>query len=143
MIKITAERFAKAVGREPVDDDLERCNCDKAGQISHMMCGWDIGREMPNFIPSNYINVPNKWHSSTEDGTMRSMQTAKKNGTPVLALLRDDLALIRPDLERLHGLWVVVRAQPNDDWCLAGPFGYGGLPDEWFVGWSPLPDKPK
>lgn len=68
-----------------------------------------------------------------------SMQTAPKNGTPVLALLRNDLATIRSDLERLHGLWVVVSNRGGiDEWGLAGPFGYGGLPDEWFVGWKPI-----
>lgn len=28
---ITAEQFAEATGRQPENDDLERCNCDKAG----------------------------------------------------------------------------------------------------------------
>lgn len=68
---------------------------------------------------------------------LRPMREAKKDGTPVLGLLRSDLVTIRPDLDRLHGLWVVVRNRGGlEEWGLAGPFGYGGLPDEWFVGFK-------
>ncbi len=35
----TAEDFAKAVGREIENDDLDRCNCSKAGQPGHNGCG--------------------------------------------------------------------------------------------------------
>lgn len=73
-------------------------------------------------------------------GTLLPMHAARKDGTPVLALLRSDLVTIRPDLERLHGRWVVVSNRGGvEEWGLAGPFGYGGLPDEWFVGWTSLP----
>lgn len=68
------------------------------------------------------------------------MGEAKRDGTPVLARLRDDLHRVRADLIILEGLWVVVRSHGDrSEWCLAGPFGYGGLPDEWFVGWQSLP----
>lgn len=48
---ITAEDFKTATGREPIQDDLERCNCPEAGAIGHFVCGWDDARGMPNFIP--------------------------------------------------------------------------------------------
>lgn len=48
---ITAEMFQAATGFAPQDDDLERCNCAKAGEIGHFMCGWNNKRNMPNFIP--------------------------------------------------------------------------------------------
>lgn len=47
---ITAERFEKAVGRKPVIDDLDRCNCDKGGRIGHYMCGWCKKCNKPIFI---------------------------------------------------------------------------------------------
>lgn len=46
---INKERFKKATGREPMQDDLERCNCKKAGQIGHMMCGWNHDQNLPVF----------------------------------------------------------------------------------------------
>lgn len=49
-MKITRERFRAAVGREPQNDDLERCNCPKVGQIGHFMCGWNERLEMPVFF---------------------------------------------------------------------------------------------
>jgi len=48
---ITREQFIKAVGCEPQDDDLERCNCPLAGEpIFHSMCGWDDELNLPRFI---------------------------------------------------------------------------------------------
>lgn len=34
-----AKEFEKVVGRTPKDDDLERANCDQAGQPGHWSCG--------------------------------------------------------------------------------------------------------
>lgn len=50
---ITAEQFQAATGHQPKDDDLERCNCPKAGQIGHQHCGWDADRGLPRFIPTS------------------------------------------------------------------------------------------
>lgn len=47
---ITAEEFEKATGHAPVQDDLERCNCDKVGQMGHWQCGWDEERNLPVFV---------------------------------------------------------------------------------------------
>lgn len=46
---ITREHFISATGREPEHDDLERCNCPHAGEITHSMCGWDTERNKPRF----------------------------------------------------------------------------------------------
>jgi hypothetical protein len=48
---IDAKTFKRATGFAPKDDDLERCNCKKAGEITHSMCGWDYERNLPNFWP--------------------------------------------------------------------------------------------
>ena len=34
----------------PQQDDLERCNCLKAGQIGHTDCGWNTAKNMPVFM---------------------------------------------------------------------------------------------
>lgn len=47
---ITAERFKSRVKSEPMDDDLDRCNCEKAGTIGHQDCGWCAKHDMPVFI---------------------------------------------------------------------------------------------
>lgn len=46
---ITAEYFQEATGREPKDDDLERCNCSSAGALRHSMCGWNWDKNLPCF----------------------------------------------------------------------------------------------
>ena len=49
MEEITVEMFKKFTGREPVDDDLERCNCKKVGKPGHMQCGWNSVLNLPRF----------------------------------------------------------------------------------------------
>jgi len=46
---MTAAEFEKVTGVPPVQDDLERVNCDKAGELGHLSCGvCDCG--MPMFM---------------------------------------------------------------------------------------------
>lgn len=47
---ITREKFIEAVGREPVLDDLQRCNCDRAGLAGHYGCGWNYMLDKPQFV---------------------------------------------------------------------------------------------
>ena len=53
---ITAEMFKAAMGYEPVDDDLERCNCPKAGEEGHWHCGWNWDHNKPQFCFAPRIN---------------------------------------------------------------------------------------
>lgn len=50
METITREKFIKATGEEPEKDDLERCNCPKAGEIGHLSCGWCPVHDKPRLI---------------------------------------------------------------------------------------------
>ncbi len=47
---ITREYFIERVGREPINDDLERCNCKDAGKINHLLCGWCNDCDLPKFM---------------------------------------------------------------------------------------------
>lgn len=44
------EQFITITGFEPVNDNLERANCDKAGQAGHISCGVCTGCGRPLFI---------------------------------------------------------------------------------------------
>jgi hypothetical protein len=46
---VTADEFRDRVGSEPCQDDLERCNCVRAGQLGHMFCGVCV-HGMPRFV---------------------------------------------------------------------------------------------
>lgn len=64
-MKITEFLFKEATGEEPKDDDLERCNCQLAGQPGHWYCGWNKEKNKPVFfgdvdhskIPEGYYKV--------------------------------------------------------------------------------------
>jgi hypothetical protein len=47
---ITFEQFKVAVGTDPIQDDLERSNCDKAGHPGHSCCGWCITHNKPRYM---------------------------------------------------------------------------------------------
>jgi hypothetical protein len=49
MKKITAKIFKAKTGRSPELDDLERVNCDKAGEVGHYSCGWCHDHQKPVF----------------------------------------------------------------------------------------------
>lgn len=50
MFPITNLQYLKAVGAEPIQDDLERCNCPKAGTWGHQSCGWNFHLNRPMFM---------------------------------------------------------------------------------------------
>jgi hypothetical protein len=54
-LMITRHMFVQATGRQPHDDDLDRCNCEKTGEVGHFWCGWDDAQEMPRFMTARPI----------------------------------------------------------------------------------------
>ena len=42
--------FKAATGNDPIQDDLERCNCPKAGVPGHVGCGWNYRVNQPMFV---------------------------------------------------------------------------------------------
>lgn len=47
---VSAADFEAACGFAPKDDDLERVNCPRAGEIGHSHCGWCLLDDKPRFI---------------------------------------------------------------------------------------------
>lgn len=47
---MTAEEFTSKMGIEPVNDDLERVNCEHAGEFGHRYCGWCDDHNKPRFM---------------------------------------------------------------------------------------------
>lgn len=64
---ITAEFFEQATGRAPKNDDLERCNCEQAGEMGHQFCGWNYRKNVPSF--QNCYDDPAYLVSCKGDGT--------------------------------------------------------------------------
>jgi hypothetical protein len=48
--EISKKFFISCVGYEPINDDLERCNCACKGTSGHTMCGWNWSKDRPNFM---------------------------------------------------------------------------------------------
>jgi len=48
--EITPDQFRAATGHDPIDDDLERCNCPDAGELGHQSCGWNHEQNCPQFM---------------------------------------------------------------------------------------------
>lgn len=46
-MNITAQRFFAATGNWPVQDDLERANCNLRSSVDHTFCGWCEKHNMP------------------------------------------------------------------------------------------------
>jgi hypothetical protein len=83
-------------------------------------------------------------------GALRPMDDPelRRDRTSYLLLFKGEIPGVQKGsaAEGLAGLWVVARHHGKTvsdfdlGWSLAGPFGRGGFPDDWFVGWRELPD---
>jgi len=49
MKRITKKKFRAAMGRDPQQDELDRCNCAAAGTVGHWGCGWCEEHNKPRF----------------------------------------------------------------------------------------------
>lgn len=59
---ISAEHFARVMGRQPHLDDLERSNCPHAGEIGHWSCGWDWHLDRPVFATAHTVRPKDDNH---------------------------------------------------------------------------------
>jgi hypothetical protein len=79
----------------------------------------------------------------------KPIETAQKDGTPVLMCFKKTLPPDPIAAEMWGGLQAVMRhtgVKPDGfdiGWQFAAPVGHGGFPDDWFEGWQPLPEPPE
>lgn len=45
----TVEEIEKTIKRKLENDDFERANCPKSGEIGHWQCGWCSEHDQPRF----------------------------------------------------------------------------------------------
>lgn len=105
-MKITAKHFEKSVGCKPQDDDLTRSNCKETG-LMHSMCGWDIDRDMPNFIPgkAHYLKS-RKVTTSTGQAVKVIIERAKTDTQKIKKVLDFVKGLLDGDTNQAHDLIV-------------------------------------
>lgn len=47
---ITEEQYKERFGAVPTNDDLERVNCNMAGNMGHSSCGYCLVHRKPRFV---------------------------------------------------------------------------------------------
>jgi hypothetical protein len=68
-MRITRRIFFQATGRLPQDDDLQRCNCKKAGEPMHLSCGWCDKHGVPIFECGCWAQASISPHPTVESPT--------------------------------------------------------------------------
>jgi hypothetical protein len=84
----------------------------------------------------------------------KPIESAPKNGTPILLRFRADLVEAFDPTRARDGTWSLDRwsgiafvgRHPGIEkdgfdigWSFAAPVGHGGFPDEWMAGWMHVP----
>ena len=64
----TATTYEREFGYTPVEDDLERLQCERAGQHGHTMCGQHTCCGNPRFIGHDVTECPRAVRTITEGG---------------------------------------------------------------------------
>jgi hypothetical protein len=125
---ISAKKFKAAMGREPIQDELWRCNCAAAGQLGHYGCGWCAEHNKPNFacpcmrsrieaqrlvsIPLTYLGAVEVTLRVTDPtpGDMRS-RPAPPGSAPPRPLDATELEIARADMK-----FLIEKEKDNGDW---------------------------
>jgi hypothetical protein len=136
--KITKKKFKESMGRDPAQDELERCNCAVAGQLGHWGCGWCQTCNKPNFacpcmrsrmeaqrlvsVPLTYLDLPRPPLSNivTVEVTLRvtdptpgdmRARPAPEGSAPPRPLDATELEIARADMK-----FLIEKEKENGDW---------------------------
>jgi hypothetical protein len=120
--RITAKKFKAAMGRDPIQDELERANCAQAGEMGHWGCGWcencnkprticpcETNRRMAErvmmvTIPLTYVNVvPTRLGSDAPRGPV-----GPKDPRPMTDVERE---IARADMA-----FLIAKEKESGDW---------------------------
>ncbi|MBS0966638.1 hypothetical protein JK165_11165 [Acetobacter okinawensis] len=117
------------------------------GSVSDLAPGGDWEKLAPH-QKTHFRRLAKAVLEAADAAAWRPMRDAPRDRTDILAKTRPD---VYPEAHHRSG-WnnrsVVIRHDGivNDDfdmgWSVSAPVGYGGIPDEWFLGWQPLPTPP-
>jgi hypothetical protein len=73
MVKMTEQEYFAKTGYKPVNDDLDRVNCDDAGLPGHWNCGWCDIHRCPRFSCLCRAPEPKEVFKSITDGYLHAI----------------------------------------------------------------------
>ncbi|MFH7812458.1 MULTISPECIES: hypothetical protein [Acetobacter] len=95
-----------------------------------------------------FVDLAHVALAAADAAAWRPISEAPKDRTDILAKTRPDVFPESDHRSGWNGRNVVIRhgGIVNDDfdmgWSVSAPVGYGGMPDEWFLGWQPISNLP-
>jgi hypothetical protein len=127
---ITAEDFEQATGDAPVDDELERVNCGRSGQVGHIYCGWCDKCDKPRLQcgcsaavdpPTDHKELSPTPPTSLLEQAAALIDAAQKQllspDQEVASVIADNIRdLLKRDLENPRLVGVSWRIPRSDNW---------------------------
>lgn len=120
-----------------------RLECNTCGNVDYVLRGHEkAGDQCPCcFIPDRDCDGTLVEIVESPSPTWRPMETAPKDGTPVLVKGKCAADMPHRIAQEFAGLLFVARNNGGlAGWQFAAPVGMGGISDNWLVGWMPLPE---
>ena len=126
---VTKKKFKAAMGRDPIQDELERCNCALGGSTGHWGCGWCEECNKPRYVCSHLPRPPLSNIVTVAPVRMGSDAPRGPEGPKVVRPMTE----VEKEIARADMAFLIAKEKESGDW------------DKWQdsqKNWNGRPDAP-
>ena len=109
---VTKKKFKAAMGRDPIQDELERCNCALGGSTGHWGCGWCEECNKPRYVCSHLPRPPLSNIVTVAPVRMGSDAPRGPEGPKVVRPMTE----VEKEIARADMAFLIAKEKESGDW---------------------------
>ena len=109
---VTKKKFKAAMGRDPIQDELERCNCALGGSTGHWGCGWCEECNKPRYTCSHLPRPPLSNIVTVAPVRMGSDAPRGPEGPKVVRPMTE----VEKEIARADMAFLIAKEKESGDW---------------------------